>query len=398
MKILNRINDYDNEGGKMIMKDCVGMLLAGGEGKRLGMLTKTLAKPAVYFGGKYRIIDFTLSNCTNSGIRTVGIMTQYSPLELNKHIENGAAWDLNGSHGGTTILSPYIAKDGGDWYSGTADAIYQNIHFIDRYDPEYILVISGDHIYQMDYSKMLAHHKQTEASATISVIPVPWEEASRFGILNTKDDMRIYEFDEKPENPKNNLASMGIYIFTWKKLKEYLMHDAQNMHSSHDFGKDIIPAMVADDLRLFAYQFDGYWKDVGTIQSYWEANMDMLDEELQLQLNNPEWRVRTNEANFPPQYIGTEAVVRHSLINSGCWVCGTIHSSVLFQNVVAHEGCHIKESILHPNVEVGKNAVLERVIVMEDTIIPENAHIKTAEGEEPLIVDQATLNSLLALQ
>lgn len=379
------------------MKDCVGMLLAGGEGKRLGSLTKDLAKPAVHFGGKYRIIDFTLSNCANSSMQTVGVMTQYSPLELNKHIGNGSAWDFNRQNGGMTILSPYTAKNGGDWYAGTADAIYQNIHFIDRYDPEYVLVISGDHIYQMDYSSLLDHHKETEADATISVIPVPWEEASRFGILNTTENLRIYEFDEKPANPKSNLASMGIYIFTWKTLKSHLLEDAKNKHSSHDFGKDIIPAMVNDDRRLYAYRFEGYWKDVGTVQSYWEANMDLLDEDLQLSLNNKNWRIFSNESNIPPQYIGEAAIVKHSLINSGCWVCGTVDNSVLFENVDIKADSVIYQSILHPGVTVGKNVSLERVIVMENTDIPDGTQIQARTGEEPLVIDQESLVNLLAV-
>ena len=379
------------------MKECVGMLLAGGEGKRLGALTKELAKPAVPFGGKYRIIDFTLSNCTNSGIRTLGVMTQYSPLELNKHIGNGKPWNLNRKNGGVTILSPYTAKNGGDWYSGTADAIYQNIHFIDQYDPEYVLVISGDHIYQMDYQKMLEQHKQTEADATISVIPVAWEEASRFGILNTTDNLRIYEFDEKPEKPKSNLASMGIYIFTWSALRSYLIDDAELAFSTHDFGKDIIPAMLSDGLSLCAYRFEGYWKDVGTVQSYWEANMDLLDEDLSLSLNNQNWRIYSNESNIPPEYLGENAVVKNSLVNSGCWVCGTVESSVLFESVVIHGDSLIKQSILHPGVKVGKGSILERVIVMENTEIPEGTQIRIGIDEEPLVLDQESLAETLAL-
>ncbi len=378
------------------MKDCVGMLLAGGEGKRLGSLTKNVAKPAVPFGGKYRIIDFALSNCTNSGMQTVGVMTQYSPLELNKHIGNGAPWGMNGQNGAMTVLSPYTAKNGGDWYVGTADAIYQNIHYIDNYDPEHVLVISGDHIYHMDYAALLKHHKETKADATISVIPVPWDEASRFGILNTTEQLRIYEFDEKPENPKSNLASMGIYMFNWSSLKSYLLDDAANEHSSHDFGKDIIPAMVNDDLKLFAYRFEGYWKDVGTVQSYWEANMDLLDEDLQLSLNNKSWRIYSNESNIPPQYIGESAVVKHSLINSGCWVCGTVENTIVFENVEIEQNSMIYQSILHPGVKVGKNVVLDRVIVMENTKIPEGTCIQVGAEEEPLVIDQASLTKILA--
>src|SRR5690606_19890851 len=313
------------------------MLLAGGEGKRLGLLTHDLAKPAVPFGGKYRIIDFTLSNCTNSSIFTVGVLTQYSPLELTKHIGNGQPWEMNRSDGGVTVLSPYTAKHGGDWYSGTADAIYQNIHFIEQYNPKYVLVMSGDHIYQMDYRKLLKQHKETKADATISVIEVPWDEVSRFGILNTNDDLSIYEFEEKPENPKNNLASMGIYVFTWEVLKSYLIKDAKQKSSSHDFGKDIIPAMLNDDLKLYAYKFEGYWKDVGTIQSYWEANMDLLKENSELDLDNKNWRIYTNNSNFPPQFICDRAEVKNSIINDGCKILGgVIEQSVLFHNVEVH--------------------------------------------------------------
>lgn len=379
------------------MKDCVGMLLAGGEGKRLGALTNKIAKPAVPFGGKYRIIDFTLSNCRNSGINTLGVLTQYSPLELNKHIGNGTPWDLDRQNGGATILSPYTAKNGGSWYSGTADAIYQNIHYIDQHNPEYVLVISGDHIYKMDYSHLLEHHKKTGADATISVIPVAWEEASRFGILNTTDDLRIYEFDEKPKDPKSNLASMGIYIFNWSTLKSYLIEDAELEFSSHDFGKDIIPAMLSDDLRLYAYRFEGYWKDVGTVQSYWEANMDLLDEDWSLSLNNKNWRIYTNESNIPPQYLGENAVVKHSLVNSGCWISGTVENSVIFENVVIQSGSKINQSIIHPGVKIGKDSVLDRVIVMENMEIPEGINIQIGLDEEPLVIDHEKLAEILLL-
>ncbi|RLL41360.1 glucose-1-phosphate adenylyltransferase [Oceanobacillus piezotolerans] len=372
------------------------MLLAGGEGKRLGALTHHIAKPAVPFGGQYRIIDFTLSNCANSNIETLGVLTQYSPLELNKHIGNGKPWDMDRRNGGVTVLSPYTAKNGGDWYSGTADAIYQNIHFINQYNPRYVLVISGDHIYNMDYQKLLEQHKQTKADATISVIEVPWAEASRFGILNTSDSLRIYEFEEKPAIPQNNLASMGIYIFTWETLKAYLLIDAKKKSSSHDFGKDIIPAMLADELRLFAYQFEGYWKDVGTIQSYWEANMDLLDENWGLALNT-NWRVFTKDSNYPPQHISQSAVVNDSLVNSGCFVYGTVNRSVLFHNVLVERDCLINQSILHPNVKVGRNSVLERVIVMENTEIPEGTNIRINEKDDPVVLNQEILDGMLAM-
>ncbi|MFC3041734.1 glucose-1-phosphate adenylyltransferase [Virgibacillus xinjiangensis] len=378
------------------MKECVGMLLAGGEGKRLGALTNNLAKPAVPFGGRYRIIDFTLSNCSNSSIQTLGVLTQYSPLELHRHIGDGKPWDMSRRDGGVTVLSPFTAKGGGDWYSGTADAIYQNIHFIDQYNPEYVLVISGDHIYQMDYTKMLDEHKQTGADATISVIEVDWEEASRFGILNTTDHLEIYEFEEKPEYPKSNLASMGIYIFSWKKLRDYLIRDAQLAYSSHDFGKDIIPSMLNGGCRMQAYRFEGYWKDVGTIQSYWEANMDLLTGK-GLSLNDKNWRVHTKDATSPPEYIGTRAVVKNSLVNSGCRIYGRVDRSVIFRNVEVREGADVRESIIHPGVKVGGNSVLERVIIMADTVVPEGTYIRAAADEEPIVLNQEVLENRLTL-
>lgn len=379
------------------MKEVVGMLLAGGEGKRLGELTSKIAKPAVPFGGKYRIIDFTLSNCANSSIQTLGILTQYSPLQLNRHIGNGKAWNMDRRYGGVTVLSPYTGKNGGDWYSGTADAIYQNIHFIDQYNPEYVLVISGDHIYQMNYQKMLEQHKRTGADATISVIEVPWEEASRFGILNTTDDLRIYEFEEKPENPQNNLASMGIYIFTWSILKQYLIEDALNPASSHDFGKDIIPAMVANEHRMYAYRFEGYWKDVGTVNSYWEANMDLLvcEKEHSFSLDNPNWRIYTNDENYPPQFISSEATIDNSFVNSGSFIYGQIKDSIIFRNVLVDRDSLIHQSIIHPNVKIGKNVKLDRVIVMEDTVIPDGMVIQAGD-EQRVINNENVLETTLA--
>lgn len=374
------------------------MLLAGGEGKRLGALTNQIAKPAVPFGGKYRIIDFTLSNCSNSNIQTLGVLTQYSPLELNRHIGNGKPWDMDRRYGGVSVLSPYTVKTGGDWYSGTADAIYQNIHFINQYNPKYVLVISGDHIYQMNYQKLLNQHIRTKADATISVIKVPWEEASRFGILNTTDSLRIYEFEEKPEHPQSNLASMGIYIFTWETLKAYLIQDAMRKTSSHDFGKDIIPTMLGDEKRLYAYEFDGYWKDVGTIQSYWEANMDLLNNEQSgLSLDNNSWRIHTQDSNYPPQFIGKDATVRHSLINSGCFVYGKVEKSVLFSNAKVEKSSTVSQSILHSGVKVGRNSNLHRVIVMENTVIPEGTNIHVGDNDEPMVINQEILNGMLAM-
>lgn len=385
------------------MKECVGMLLAGGEGKRLGALTHSNAKPAVPFGGKYRIIDFTLSNCANSGIQTLGVLTQYSPIDLTRHIGNGEPWDMDRRSGGVTSLSPATGKHGGDWYSGTADAIYQNIHYIDQYNPEYVLVISGDHIYQMNYQRILKQHKQTGADATISVIEVPWEEASRFGILNTTDDLQIYEFEEKPANPKSNLASMGIYIFTWSTLRNYLLIDAENETSSHDFGKDIIPAMLNSGKRLYAYQFEGYWKDVGTIQSYWEATMDLLDEDSgsplsPANLNDPNKRVYTSESNLPPQFIGSTGRVTNSLINSGCFIYGDITSSVLFRNVTVSKCASVHQSILHPDVHVGSGAILDRVIVMENTRIPEGAVIKAPVNGDAIVINAENLKDYLYIR
>ncbi|WP_059103908.1 glucose-1-phosphate adenylyltransferase [Shouchella shacheensis] len=369
-------------------KECVAMLLAGGEGKRLGLMTRKLAKPAVPFGGKYRIIDFTLSNCGNSNIHTVGVLTQYSPLELNQHIGIGEPWGLNRQKDGVSILSPHTRAHGGHWYAGTADAIYQNIHFIDQYNPEHLLVISGDHIYQMNYKELLDEHTRNEADATISVMEVPWLEASRFGILNTDENLRIYEFEEKPAEPKNNLASMGIYMFKWSVLRRHLLEDHACAHSSHDFGKDIIPKMLAEGNEMLAYPFKGYWKDVGTIQSYWEANMDMLDEDLSLSLNNKQWRTYSNSANYPPHYLDKEARVNYSLLSAGCLISGTIEHSVLFEHVHVEGRSLIMESILQSGVQIGAGVVLERVIVMENVKVPDGMMIQTPEGAEPLIIDQ----------
>ncbi len=375
-------------------KECVTMLLAGGVGKRLGLLTKNMAKPAVPFGGRYRIIDFTLSNCLNSRMYTVGVLTQYSPLELHKHIGVGKPWDLDRMEDGLTILSPFTMNDGGDWYLGTADAINKNINYIERYDPEFLMVLSGDHIYQMDYDKVLRQHKEKNADVTVSAIEVPWEETSRFGILNTTDDLKIYQFEEKPANAKNNLASMGIYIFNWSLLKQYLEADALDKQSNHDFGQNILPAMIADNRSLYAYRFEGYWKDVGTLKSYWEAHMDLLEENLSLTLNNENWRIYSHDSNFAPQLINKNATIHHSLINNGCVVSGTVDHTILFENVHIGEDSLVKESILLPGVCIGENVFLERVIVQENVMIPDNTRITASLDSEPIVLSAENIASL----
>jgi glucose-1-phosphate adenylyltransferase len=365
-------------------KECVAMLLAGGEGKRLGVLTSKLAKPAVHFGGKYRIIDFTLSNCTNSGIDTVGVLTQYQPLVLNSYIGIGSSWDLDRKYGGVTVLPPFMEQKGGDWYKGTANAIYRNIGFIENYDPEYVLVISGDHIYKMDYDKMLNFHKEKKADATIAVIEVKWEETHRFGILTVDDKQEIKEFNEKPKDAKSNLASMGVYIFSWKALREYLTRDEENPDSSKDFGKDVIPLMLQDQARLFAYPFEGYWKDVGTIESLWEANMDLLDQNNGLNLNDKKWRVYSVNPDQPAQYIAPNAIVKSSLVNEGCAVFGEVEHSVLFYGVQVGEGSVIKDSVIMPNVKIGNNVTIVKSIIGESTVVEDGATVG-GNGETVLI-------------
>ena len=349
------------------------MLLAGGQGSRLYSLTKNLAKPAVPFGGKYRIIDFPLSNCVNSGIDTVGVLTQYQPLVLNEYIGSGQPWDLDRQEGGVFVLPPYQKSSGSDWYTGTANAIYQNLPFIERYDPNYVLILSGDHIYKMDYEKMLKFHKEKEADCTIAVLQVPMEEASRFGIMNAREDGRIYEFEEKPAHPKSNLASMGIYIFTWKKLKEYLERDAKTPGSANDFGKNIIPGMLAENERMYAYAFDGYWKDVGTIDSLWEANMDLLDPKVPLSLYDPDWKIYARNPALPPHYIAPGAHVQNSMVTEGCVIEGAVDFSVVFAGVTIEEGAVVRDSIIMPGSVVRKGAVVDYTIVAEQTIIGENA-------------------------
>nr|WP_209124339.1 glucose-1-phosphate adenylyltransferase [Alkalihalobacillus sp. BA299] len=378
-------------------KECVGMLLAGGEGKRLGLLTKKIAKPAVYFGGKYRIIDFPLSNCTNSGIDTVGVLTQYEPLALNTHLGIGSPWDLDRRSGGLSALPPFIEKKGGSWYKGTADAIFQNINYIEQYDPEYVLILSGDHIYKMNYAAMLDFHKKNNADATISVIEVPWDEASRFGIMNTDDHLRINEFEEKPANPKSNLASMGIYIFNWQVLKSYLIEDSRQPYSSNDFGKDIIPKMLADDKSLIAFPFKGYWKDVGTVKSFWEANMDLLKDSPSLQLNDSNWKIYSVNPNQPPQYIAPTGTVQCSMVNEGCLIYGSVDHSILFYGVEVQENSRIKDSVIMPNVQVGKNVVIEKAVINEGTIIPDNVVIKPSTPKDIVVIDKDTILSDIAV-
>jgi glucose-1-phosphate adenylyltransferase len=350
----------------------------------LGSLTKKLAKPAVPFGGKYRIIDFALSNCHNSGIDTVGVLTQYQPLALHGYIGQGSAWDLDRKDGGVYVLPPYAREYGAEWYKGTADAIYQNINFIEMMNPNYVLVLSGDHIYSMDYSAMLEHHKRQQADATIAVIEVPWAEASRFGILNTKEN-RITDFQEKPPEPESNLASMGIYIFNWRVLKRHLEEDAAFNSSSHDFGKNIIPAMLVKGLHLNAYRFKGYWKDVGTIDSLWEANMDLLSENPELNLSDPNWRIYSVNATRPPHYVGAGAKVERSLISEGCIVLGEVEHSVIFPGVYIGEGAKIKDSVIMPYVHVGSGVKIEKTIVGRRSIITDGVQIGNTSGEVSVI-------------
>ncbi len=361
-------------------KECVAMLLAGGQGSRLKALTSKVAKPAVPFGGKYRIIDFPLSNCINSGIDTVGVLTQYKPMELNAYLGNGAPWDLDRSDGGVHVLPPYLGEgEQGSWYKGTANAIYQNLDFIEQYDPEYVVILSGDHIYKMDYSEMLERHKAMDAACTISVMEVPWEEAPRFGILNVKEGDVIYEFEEKPKKPKSNLASMGIYIFTWSKLREYLIADEKDEKSSNDFGKNVIPAMLGAGETMIAYRFKGYWKDVGTIDSLWDANMDLLSPDSGFDVYDPDWTIYTRSAVKPPHYTGPKAEVKHSIATSGCEIYGKVEESVLFHSVTVEEGAVVRYSILMPGAVVKKGAVVEYAIIAENTVIGEKAHV----GEVP---------------
>lgn len=357
----------------MRKKEMMAMLLAGGQGSRLGILTRRIAKPAVTFGGKYRIIDFPLSNCINSGVDTVGVLTQYQPLRLNQHIGIGIPWDLDRKSGGVTILAPHVkgSGDSGEWFMGTANAIYQNLEYIDNNNPKYVLILSGDHIYKMDYSKMLDFHKKNDCAATIAVLEVSLDEASRFGIMNTRDDDRIYEFEEKPENPKSNLASMGIYIFTWDRLREALIED-NKVHTDSDFGKHIIPRMLDEGQTMFAYRFKDYWKDVGTIESYWQANMELIKTLPEFNLYEGFWKIFTNSDHQPPQYTAAGAKISMSIASEGCEVYGEVYNSVLGPEVTIGKGAVIRDSIIMANTVIGENTVIERCIIDEECKIGNN--------------------------
>ena len=361
--------------------ECVAMLLAGGQGSRLGVLTKKIAKPAVPYGGKYRIIDFPMSNCINSGIDTVGVLTQYQPLILNDYIGTGAPWDLDRRGGGVHVLPPYQGGSGADWYKGTANAIYQNIPFIERYHPEYVLVLSCDHIYKMDYAKMLDYHKQSNADCTIAVLDVSLEEASRFGIMNTREDGTIYEFEEKPKVPKSTKASMGVYIFNWDVLRAYLEQDEATPDSSNDFGKNIIPTMLNNGCKMMAYSFDGYWKDVGTVESLWDANLDLLNPSVELDLLDENWKIYSRTENAPPHYVSTEADIHNSLISNGCKVSGYVDYSVLFSNATVEAGAQVQYSIIMPGAVIKKGAVVKYAMIAENCVVEEGAVVGGAPEE-----------------
>lgn len=366
----------------MKQNNMLAMILAGGRGTRLHELTKKVAKPAVSYGGKYRIIDFPLSNCANSGIDVVGVLTQYESILLNSYVAAGRRWGLDAKNSGVYVLPPREKADANlDVYRGTADAISQNIDFIDTYSPEYLLILSGDHIYKMNYAKMLAYHKEHNADATIAVIEVPMKEASRFGIMNTDDTGRIVEFEEKPEKPKSNLASMGIYIFNWKLLRKLLMTDMKDPNSSHDFGKDIIPTLLNDGKSLYAYKYKGYWKDVGTIDSLWEANMDLLDKNNELDLNDPTWKIYTEDVTSLPQYIGAEADIENAFITQGCQIDGQVKNSVLFTGAKVGPGAKVIDTVLMPGSEVEEGAVVQRALVADNIKIGKNAVVGSPDSE-----------------
>ena len=362
--------------------ECVAMILAGGQGSRLGALTKRVAKPGVSFGGKYRIIDFVLSNCIHSGIETVGVLTQYQPLVLNTYIGSGLPWDLDRNNGGVYVLPPFVKASKGEWYKGTANAIYQNIPFIEQFDPKYVVVLSGDHIYKMHYGKMLEVHKKNKAAATVAVMPVDWSEASRFGIMNVDENGAITEFEEKPANPNSNLASMGIYIFDWQILKKYLIVDENNPRSENDFGKNVIPQMLAMKEKMYTYSFSGYWRDVGTVQSLWEANMDMLSDNPALNVTDVDWRIYSRSAVKQPHFINHGAVIKNSCITEGCEIYGHVENSVLSDSVIVEPGAIVKDSVIMPGVKIESGAIVEKAILANGVQIGANAKIGLQENDD----------------
>ncbi len=382
----------------MISKDCVAMILAGGQGSRLGALTKYVAKPAVQFGGKYRIIDFPLSNCTHSGIDTVGVLTQYQPLELNTYIGNGNPWDLDRNHGGVYVLPPYQSAKAGEWYKGTANAIYQNLSFLERFNPKNVLILSGDHIYKMHYGKMLKVHKKTGAAITIAVMPVPWEEASRFGIMNVDDEGNIIEFEEKPKNPKSNLASMGIYIFDYDILKKYLIEDEKNPESSNDFGKNIIPAMLKNNEKMVSFKFDDYWKDVGTVSSLWEANMDLLKTPSEFDITDRKWNIYSRNMPLPPHYAGKSAKIINSTVTEGSIINGEVNNSIISAGVVVEKGARVINSVLMSGVKVGKNAIIKKSVIGENAIISENTQIGTITDKNNKYASNFCTNDIVLIE
>ena len=379
----------------MVSKDCVAMILAGGQGSRLGALTKNVAKPAVPFGGKYRIIDFPLSNCVHSGINTVGVLTQYQPLELNRYIGNGNPWDLDRSHGGVYVLPPYQSAKAGEWYKGTANAIYQNLSFLESFKPENVLILSGDHIYKMHYGEMLKAHKESGAAVTIAVMPVPWEEASRFGIMNVDEEGTITDFEEKPAEPKSNLASMGIYIFTYEVLKKYLEADERDPSSANDFGKNIIPTMLENGEKMVSFRFEGYWKDVGTIHSLWEANMDLVDQPPKFDLNDRSWSIYSRNMALAPHYVGQNAKITNSTVTEGCFIDGEIKHSVIFGGVELGEGSVVSDSVIMPGAKIGKNVVIEKAVIGADAVIGDGAKVGVNSSDDNKYASKLCTNDLV---
>lgn len=382
----------------MVSKDCVAMILAGGQGSRLGALTKNVAKPAVPFGGKYRIIDFPLSNCVHSGINTVGVLTQYQPLELNRYIGNGNPWDLDRSHGGVYVLPPYQSAKAGEWYKGTANAIYQNLSFLESFKPENVLILSGDHIYKMHYGEMLKAHKESGAAVTIAIMPVPWEEASRFGIMNVDEEGTITDFEEKPAEPKSNLASMGIYIFTYEVLKKYLEADERDPSSANDFGKNIIPTMLENGEKMVSFRFEGYWKDVGTIHSLWEANMDLVDQPPKFDLNDRSWSIYSRNMALAPHYVGQNAKITNSTVTEGCFIDGEIKHSVIFGGVELGEGSVVSDSVIMPGAKIGKNVVIEKAVIGADAVIGDGAKVGVNSSDDNKYASKLCTNDLVLIE